>query len=722
MEPVNVDRRRLLGSAALAAGGLALGWRLVPASADTASGTIAAPAATGTANATAFSALGPWIRIGADDRITLVTPDAEMGQGIYTGLPQILAEELEADFDRVTVELSGANPLLANPMKGYQSSGQSMAVRGYYLPLRKVGAAAREVLVSAAAARWEVPVADCRAQQGRVVHAPTGRSLRYGELAAAAAALPVPQEPRLKSRSDFRLIGRAVPRKDTPAKVDGSALFGCDVRLPGMLHAAIRACPVMGGRLVSVDEAAARGAPGVRAVVHLPDAVAVVADTWWQAHRALSDLSVEFDVSPGKGRSTDAWAARLRAALDEPGVTGSAAADLTNAFDGGRIVEAVYEVPHLAHATMEPMSCAAHYEGEGATARCTIWAPSQTPGRALEAAARVLGLAPEQVTLHRTFLGGGFGRRFQNDFVRQCVQIAKAVGRPVNLLWSREEDMAHDYYRPAFAVRYRARLDGGELTALHARIAGPSIFEWSRPGSLRGKADPSLVESLVDEDLKIERVRVEHVETGTPLPIGVWRAVSHSQNGFFKDCFFDELAHAAGRDPLEFRLALLGNSRAARTLRAAAERAGWGRPLPKGRGRGFGLCEGYGTVCAQVAEVTVKDGTTTVDRIVAAVDCGLVVDPRNVEAQVEGGIVYGLSAAMSGAITFVDGAVEQRNFHDYPVLRMNEMPPIEVVMVESDAPPGGIGEPPTPPIAPAVCNAIFAATGERVRRLPLVRT
>jgi len=644
-----------------------------------------------------------------------VTPDAEMGQGIYNSLPLLVAEELEADWQAVRIELSGADEAYQNPIKGYQSSGQSAAIRGFYLPLRRAGAAAREMLVAAAAARWGVPAVECRASLGRVLHEASGRSLGYGDLAAAAAGMDPPAEPRLKEARDFRLIGRPQTRKDAPAKVDGTAVFGSDVTLPGMLHASLRACPVHGGRLESVDESAAEGLPGLRGVVRLDDAVAVLADDWWSAEQALRRMPVRFDTSAGKGRDTESSRRELLAALEREGLVAMDRGGALERLDASEVFEATYEVPYLAHATMEPMTCAALVEGD----RCTIWAPSQTPGRAREAAARALGIPPGNIEFNRTFLGGGFGRRFQSDFVVQCVRIAREVaGTPVRLMWSREEDMRHDFYRPMYAARYRAVLADGLPAAIHARVAGPSIFAWIR-GTTPDKPDASIVYSLLDAKLGVPAIRIEHCVTGTALPIGLWRAVSHSQNTFFKECFMDELAAAAGRDPLEFRLALVGDERLAQVLRIAADRAGWGRKLPAGRGLGIAALEGYGSYCAQVAEVEVVDGRVRVEKVFCVVDCGVAVEPRNVEAQAQGGIVYGLSAALSGEITFRDGAVEQGNFNDYPVLRMSEMPAIDVHVVPSSESPGGMGEVATPPIAPAVCNAVFAATGRRVRRLPL---
>lgn len=698
---VNLSRRQFLGATAA---GLVLGLSR-PRSARAGSGEPAE---------VAFNA---YLRISPDGVVTLVTPDAEMGQGVHNSLPLLIAEELEVDWALVRIELSGANDAYANPSKRYQSSGQSAAIRGFYLPLRKVGAAAREMLIAAAAAQWGVPAAACRAAGGRVLHDSSRRSAGYGELAAAAAALEPPAEPRLKDPREFRLIGRSQPRKDTPAKIDGSAVFGSDVVLPGMLHASIRACPVHGGRLLGVEEGPIAGMARVHGVVRLDDAVAVLAEDWWSADEALRRLDIRFDTQAGRDRDTDSERAALLAALDRDGVVGIDRGGALGRLAGAALIEATYEVPYLAHATMEPMTCAAQVEGD----RCTIWAPSQTPGMAREAAARVLGIPAANVTLHRSFLGGGFGRRFQNDFVRQCVLIARAAGRPVRLMWSREEDMRHDFYRPMYFARYRATLAEGAPVAVHVRVAGPSIFAWMRPGTPTDKPDPSVAFTLLDEELKLPALRVEHVVTGTPLPIGLWRAVSHSQNTFFKESFMDELAHAAGRDPLEFRLALLGDERLKAVLRLAAEKAGWGRPLPKGRALGIAALEGYGSYCAQVAEVSVEGDHFRVERVVCAIDCGVAVEPRNVAAQAHGGIVYGLSAAASGEITFRDGAVEQGNFDDYPVLRLKQMPTIEVHLVPSAEAPGGMGELATPPIAPAVCNAIFAATGRRIRRLPVAR-
>lgn len=693
-----LSRRRALALGIGSAGGLLIGTRWLRAQEKP------VVAATGQ-NPVELNA---YVRVGRDGTITLITPDAEMGQGVYTSLPVILAEEMDADFGRVRIEFCGVDPAFNNPMKGYQATGQSAAVRGYYEPLRKVGASVRAMLIAAAARQWNVDPSGCTAHLGVVRCGP--RSMGYGELAAAAAKEPLPASPPLKAPRDFALIGQRVPRKDSPAKVDGSAIFACDLGLPGMLHATVRAAPAAGGRLVSLDDREAKAMPGVRAIVRIGETVAVVATSWWIAKSAAERLVLTYEASP--------LIDDLSAADRGEGLVAWSSGDAAAAFERNPpTVDVTYDVPYLAHATMEPMSCAAHVEGD----RCTIWAPTQGPTAALAAAAKATGLPPDRITIHRTFLGGGFGRRFQTDFVVQAVQISKAVGAPVKLLWSREEDMAHDFYRPMARARYRATLDGRQrVAAVEVNLACGSLMERMRPGGLGGKVDAVSAEGALDRGFPAEHVRVTHHAAPASLPIGMWRAVSHSQNGFFKESFVDELAHAAGRDPWAYRRELLAeHPRQLVVLDLAATRAGWGTPLPAGRARGIAVVEAYGSVVAQVAEVSVEEGVPRVHRVVCAVDCGVAIDPWNIEAQMQGGIVYGLSAALWGEVTMQAGAVQQSNFADYRVLRSNEMPRIETHLVRSEAAPGGIGEPGLPPIAPAVCNALFALTGKRIRRLPI---
>lgn len=705
MNVVKLNRREALALGLSAAGSLLLGCSTPAPRRDA-----------GTTPAAEPAVLNAWVSIAADGRITLVTPDAEMGQGVYTALPLILAEDMEADFAAVSVAFCGYDPAYNNPMKGYQATGQSAAVRGYYTLLRQVGASARDMLLAAAAGRWQVPVEECRAERSVVHHAASGRQAAYGELAADAARQTPPVEPRLKPATDFRLIGARIARKDSAAKVDGSAQFASDIVLPDMVHAAVRMSPVAGGAISRLDDSRARAAPGVIDVVRIDGGAAVVAAGWWQAHTALELLDLAFE-GGAVNASTASIDATLGDALAQGGLVAREEGDVEAALrSSARVLEFEYAAPYLAHATMEPMSCVAHV----ADGRCTVWAPTQGPTVAYAAAARAAGVPPENVTLHRMFLGGGFGRRYETDFVTQAVQISRAVGRPVKLLWSREADLTHDFYRPAARMRYRAGLAAdGTLLGVDITGACGSILARMR-GGLGGKVDAVSVEGVLDRDLPLAHVRIRHTAVETPLPVGMWRSVSHSQNGFFKESFIDELAHAARRDPCDYRRQLLAGTRQAAVLELAAEKSGWGQPLPAGRARGIAVAASYGSIVAQVVELSQRDGAPQVHRVVCAVDCGIAIDPHNIAAQMESGVVYGLSAALWGEVTVAGGAVEQQNFHQYRVLRMNEMPRVETWLVPSDAQPGGIGECAVPPIAPAVANAWFALTGQRVRRLPLV--
>jgi isoquinoline 1-oxidoreductase beta subunit len=698
---VNLSRRRFLTASG---GSLLLGVAL-PIRVD-AAGTPAAP-----------TQLGPWIRIDADGTVTLYAPDCEMGQGVYTGLPLILAEELDCDFDRVRIEVSSADKAYDNPRKGYIATGGSLAVRGYFDLLRKTGATARAMLLMAAARQWNSEAAGLRTDAGFVIGDAPARRASYGELAARAAELEVPEDVALKRPGDFRLIGTNVPRKDTPAKVDGSAVFGIDVQRPGMLHAAVRQAPVFGGRVASFDQASVAGLPGVHGVHPIDNGVAVLASTWWQAKSALEQLDVTFDAGPNGGADTESIRARTRAALDEVGLEARADGDVASALAAAtKRVEAVYEVPYLAHVCMEPMTCTA----ELANGELHLWAPTQAATGSRAIGAQMTGLPAEKVHVHRTFLGGGFGRRWQSDFLRQAIALTQASGRPVKVTWSREEDLRHDFYRPGVAVRYRAGLDeGGAVSAVDCRIAAPSILDAIRPGARKGP-DPTATSGVLDDDAALGAVRIEYCAVDSPMPVGFWRSVGHSHNGFFKESFVDELAHAAGEDPYRFRRRLLAGSRQLAALDAAAEAAGWNEPVRKGRGRGIAVVAAYDSVVAQVIEVAVRESKLSIERVVAAVDCGLVLEPRNVEAQIMSAIVDGLSAALTGKVTLRNGAVVESNFHDYPLLGLARTPRIEIVLLRSDAPPGGIGEAGLPPVAAALCNAIHAATAQRLRRLPVL--
>ena len=672
-----------------------------------------------------------WLRIGADDVVTLTVDKSEMGQGSQTGLAMILAEELEADWAKVRL-----GPVPENPAgwSRRMSTGGSTAIRTSWDPLRKAGATAREMLISAAAATWNVDRSTCHAEQGVVIHTPTKRQLPYGKLAARAAQVPVPSDAPLKDPKDFRLLGTRAPRLDTPAKVDGSAVFGIDVTVPEMLIASIERCPVFGGMLKRYDGAKAEALPGVRAVVALEPSpwtgrggawaagcaagVAVVADTYWHAVQGRRALEIEWDEGEAATLGSDGIRAEFARLAEQAGVearkTGDAEAALAAATQR---VEAVYEVPFLHHATMEPMNCTAHVRANG----CDVWAPTQNQTRAQEVAAELTGLSKDRVRVHTTFLGGGFGRRLEPDFVAEAVRVSQAVGAPVKVIWSREDDVQHGFYRPATYNKFTAGLDaaGAPVAWSHRIVAPPILLKF---GPLDKGIDRTLIDGAANLPYAIPNVLVDQVAMDLlPVPRGFWRSVGISQNAFVTECFFDEVAVAAKQDPFELRRQLLKDKpRHLRTLELAAEKAGWGSPLPSGHGRGIAIAEWAPTVCAQVAEVSVSaDGSVRVHRVVCAVDCGPTVNVGQIEAQLQGGIVYGLTAALYGEITIERGRVKQSNFTDYPMMHINEMPVVEVHVVPSDDKQGGIGEPSVGPIAPAVCNAIFAATGKRVRRLPV---
>src|SRR6184192_805018 len=684
-----------------------------------------------TASAATDFSPNAWLRIGSDGIVTLTADKSEMGQGSQTGLAMILAEELDADWSTVRL-----GPVPENPAgwSRRMSTGGSTAIRTSWEPLRKAGAAAREMLIDAAAATWKVDRAACRAERGAVVHASSKRRLTYVKLVAKAAQLPVTTDVTLKDPKDFRLLGTRTPRLDTPAKVDGSAVFGIDVTVPGMLIASIERCPVFGGMLKRYDAAKAEALPGVRAVVALePSAwtgtggawaagcaagVAVVADNYWNAVQGRRALEIEWDEGEAAALGSDGIRAEFARLAEQAGVEALKDGDAAGALAGAaKRVEAVYEVPFLHHATMEPMNCTAHVRADG----CDVWAPTQNQTRAQEVAAELTGLSKGRVRVHTTFLGGGFGRRLEPDFVAEAVRVSQAVGAPVKVIWSREDDVQHGFYRPATYNKFAAGLDaaGTPVAWTHRIVAPPILLKF---GPLDKGIDRTLIDSAANLPNAIPNVLVDQVAVDLlPVPRGFWRSVGISQNAFVTECFFDEVAAAAGKDPYELRRALLADKpRHLRTLELAAEKAGWGTPLAAGRGRGIALAEWAPTTCAQVAEVSVTpEGNVRVHRVVCAVDCGPTVNVGQIEAQLQGGIVYGLTAALYGQITIDRGRVKQSNFTDYPMLHIEEMPVVEVHVVPSDDKQGGIGEPSVGPVAPAVCNAIFAATGKRIRKLPI---
>jgi isoquinoline 1-oxidoreductase beta subunit len=663
-----------------------------------------------------------FIRIHNDGQVILVMPYVEMGQGTYTSIPMLVAEELEVGLDQVRVEHAPPNPkLYGNPvLGGLQATGGSTSVRAAWRPMREAGAVARTMLMAAAAKRWNVDAASCHSQGGKVLHALTGRSANYGELAAEAALLPVPENIALKQPQDFTLIGTRAKRLDTPAKVNGTAVFGIDVRPPGVKIATLAQSPVFGGRLKSVDDKAALAVKGVRQIVRLEDAVAVVADHMGAAKKGLAAIVIEWDDGPHAKLRTDDIAAELEQATLKSGPVAQNIGDVDKAMAGAvRKVEAIYQAPFLAHATMEPMNCTVHVRKDG----CEIWVGSQVVARAQTTAAKTTGLPLDKVMVHNHLIGGGFGRRLEIDGVTRAVQIAMQVDGPVKVVWTREEDIQHDMYRPYWFDRFSAGLDAnGTPVAWSHRFAGSSVAARFQPPWFKDGLDADSVDGATNLAYALPNVRVEYLRVEPPgVPTAFWRSVGPSHNVFVTESFIDELAAVAKQDPVTYRRALLDKSPRAKTvLDLVAEKAGWGQPLPEGVGRGVSLQTSFGTYMAQVAEVEVaKDGGVRVRRVVCAVDCGAVVNPDTIEAQIQGAVIFGITAALYGEITINNGRVEQANFDTYRMLRIDEAPAIEVHIVPSFEPPGGMGEPGTSAVVPAVANAIFAATGKRLRKMPV---
>ncbi len=662
-----------------------------------------------------------FIRIGGDGQIVLTMPYVEMGQGTYTSIPMLIAEELEVGLNQVRLEHAPPNEkLYRNPLLGVQATGNSNAMRGGWQPLRKAGATARAMLIGAAAKRWNVDPSSCRAENGEVRHQASGRSLGYGALAADAARMQVPEAVTLKNPTDFKLIGTPAKRLDTPAKIDGTAVYGIDVRPLGVKIATLAQSPVFGGRVKSVDDTAAKAINGVRQIVQLDDAVAVVADHMGAAKKGLGALKIEWDDGPHASLSTSDIARELENATTKPGAVAQTIGDADKAMAGAATkVEATYQAPFLAHATMEPMNCTVHFRKD----ECEIWIGSQAVARVQAMAAKAAGLPPEKVIVHNHLIGGGFGRRLEADGAVRAVEIAKQVDGPVKVVWTREEDIQHDAYRPYWFDRISAGLDEqGKPIAWNHRFAGSSVIaRWLPPGFANG-LDPDSTEGAIDLVYDLPNFHVEYARVEPPgITTGFWRSVGPSHNVFVTESFIDELAVAAKQDAVAYRRMLLDKSpRAKGVLDLAAEKAGWGRDLPKGSGRGVSLQFVFGSYMAQVAEVEVsKEGAVRVRRVVCAMDCGTVVNPNTVEAQIQSGINFGVTATLYGEITLKNGRVEQGNFDTYQMLRMNEAPAIEVHVVRSMEPPGGIGETGTSAIIPAIANAVYAATGKRLRKMPI---
>ncbi len=726
-ERINVSRRDFLISSSTMGTGFALGLYLPLASREAMATEAAA------ARASDIPEVNAWVVIKPDDTVVIRIARSEMGQGTLTGLAQMVAEELECDWSRVTTEYPTPGQNLARDRVWRSfSTGGSQGIRGSHLYVRKGGAVARHMLIEAAAEQWNVPMDECQAASSVITHTPSGRSTTYGKVAAAAAELFPPEQIELKDPKDWKIIGKPVKRLDTVDKLNGKQIFGADLTLPGMLNAAIKACPVFGGKVKAFDANKINRMPGVRKVVQVhDDAVAVVAETWWQAKTALDALPITWDEGPNAKVST----ASIDQMLDK-GLTstdkvfvGNQNGDVKKALSGAaKTIEATYRYPYQNHATMEPMNATARWT----KGRCDVWCPTQNGEAALEAAAEAAGLPIEKCDVYKIHLGGGFGRRGAfHDYVKQAVAIARQLpGTPVKLLWTREEDMAHGHYHPITKCKLVGALDGkGNLTGLHIRISGQSILASVRPQWLGENGIDMITFQGFHADgdhaisYTVPNLLVEHAMRNPPVPPGFWRGVNINQNTIYMECFIDELAHATGRDPLEFRRTLMAkHPESLAVLNAVAEKAGWGKSA-KGTHQGLAVVKTFGSYVAACAEVSVDaNGKLRIHRIVAATDPGYAVNPQQIEAQVEGSFVYGLSALLYGECTIKGGAVEQTNFHDYPSMLIKEMPKVEVIVMPSGGFWGGIGEPTIAVAAPAVLNAIFAATGKRIRQFPLKGT
>jgi len=712
-----LTRRHFIVTGATAAGGLMIG--LAPRSARAA--TVAAQPWNDD-HAYAPNEIDAWIAIDPDDSILIRYQRSEMGQGSMTAVPMMIAEELQCDWSKVRIEYASPNRnIRENKVYGGMFSNGSRSIRASQKLVQQVGASARERLIAAAAARWNVPASECSAAMSVVTHKPSSRTLRYGELAADAAKIKLAKEPAIKTPAQFTFIPRALPRIDVVHKTDGSAKFGIDAQIPGMVFAAIVACPVPGGKLKSVDDSVLNGAPGILKVVKLPNAVAVVAtDTYWRAKRALSRLQPEWDVGEAGKVDSEQLSKTFRAGLSEPMLTARNQGDVDKAMAGAaKTFEAIYETPYLSHSPMEPMNATVNLQPD----RLDVWVGTQAADEALEAAAKASGLKDEQVYVHNGFVGGGFGRRDANDEVKQAIAIAKAVGRPVKLVWTREEDTRQDKFRPHAVVGFKAAVGAdGMPVAWSMRVVTSSIFASVGRKFPPGKVEPQTVAGLADNGYKVPNMRVESLVKNTHLPVWFWRAPGVNQHAFAIESFLDEMAAAGGIDPYQMRRKLLaGRPDWLKVLDTAAEKGDWGKPLPAGSGRGIAICTDTDSLCAQVAEVTVKpNGEVKVNRVTVALDTRYMVNPLTIAEQAEGSVIFGLSAALYGKITIKDGAPVQGNFDTYRMVRLAEAPKIDVHLVPSGGKVwGGAGEPATPPIAAAVANAIFAATGKRIRSLPI---
>jgi len=672
----------------------------------------------GTAEAAAIFEPNVWVKIGSDDSVTIMLSMLEMGQGVMTSMPMLVAEELDLDWQKVKTEWAPADPRYGNPnFGGAQLTAGSNSVRGMWKLLREAGATARAVLITAAAQTWSVPENTCSTEKGEVIHKASGRRLRYGALVDKAATLPVPKTVSLKNPKEFRLAGQSVPRLDIPEKVNGKAEFGIDVKRPDMLIARVVRCPVFGGKVESFNADKAKAVPGVRQVVIISSGVAVVADNYWAASKGAQALEVKWNEGPLATLSSVEILKKYATLAEQPGKFARNDGDAPAAIkDNARSFERVFEVPFLAHATMEPMNCTADVRSD----RCDVWVPTQGQTASKQAAVAASGLPEKAVNIHTTYLGGGFGRRGEADFVTDAVETSKAVGKPVKVIWTREDDMQHDFYRPITYLRMWGAVDAaGKPVAFMQRIVQQSLMK--RLGSLPPNGvDFISVDGSASLPYDIPNIRVEYIETDPGVPYGFWRSVGASVQGFVVEAFIDELAATSGKDPYQFRRDLLTkHPRHRAVLDLVAEKSGWGKPLPAGHARGIAVMEAFGSIVGEVAEVSVTNGAVRIHKAWCAVDCGWVINPDTVKAQMEGGTLYGLTAALKGEITVQNGRVTQRHFNDYQMIRHNEAPEVEVHIVPSAETPGGIGEPSTAIAAGALVNAISAATGKRIYKLPI---
>jgi len=704
-----VTRRTFLQASLVVGGALSVGFHVPSVNAAASAG------------GKALFAPNAFIRIDSSGKITLIMPQVEMGQGIYTAVAMILAEELDAAFEHVVVEAAPPNDkLYANPTFGLQVTGNSNSVRAFWMPLRKAAAGARAMLVQAAAQIWKVDAAGIRTDSSTAIHDTSGRRLGFAALIDRANGLTAPQNPTLKDPKDFKLIGKPLKRLDTPDKVNGKVVYSIDVMPPGVRFATLAACPVFGGKVGSVDDSKAKSLPGVRQVVVLDDLVAVVGDHMWAAKQGLAALNVAWNEGANAAvSSADVWKQIREASLKE-GAVANTQGDAAKGLSQGELHEAVYEMPFLAHATLEPLNCTVHVTPTS----CEVWVGIQVLSRAQAVAAKVTGLPLDKVTVHNQLIGGGFGRRLEVDFIEKAVRVAKQVDGPVKVVYTREEDIQHDIYRPVYLDRMSASLSNGRIVGWKHRITGSAVIaRWLPPAFQKG-IDIDAIDSAADLPYDIPNLRVEYVRDEPPaVPTGFWRGVGPNNNVFAIETFIDELAKKSNRDPVAFRRDHLGKApRLRAALDLAAEKAGWGSPLPARTGRGVGVQVAFGSFIATVTQAQVDEyGAVRVQRIVMAVDTGIIVNPDTVAAQLQGGMVFGLTAALYGDISIKKGRVQQSNFHDYRMLRINEMPQIEVHIIKSGEAPGGIGEAGTTAAAAALGNALFAATGIRLRRLPIDR-